>query len=100
MLNVTTDAVLSTDEDVLVPCQDLSLLHSTWQLNPLVLVGYSPRLYAYDVISGALKYLNWQHTWWTGAYGIMLTKLCMLHKKSVHIHTGAHIYIYIIYLDY
>ena len=44
------------------------------------LVGFSPRMHAHDIVSGALRYLKWQHTWWNGAYSIMLTKAAVLHK--------------------
>jgi hypothetical protein len=45
------------------------------------LVGFSPRLNGIDPVSGESIYFKWQHTWWTGAYSIMLTKAAFLHKK-------------------
>lgn len=80
ILPVSTEAVLSIDDDVIVPCEQLQFLYETWLSNPRVLVGYSPRMYAYHTDSGLLRYLNWQFTWWNGAYAIMLTKVCMLHR--------------------
>lgn len=35
---------------------------------------------AYDVISGNQRYLNWQYTWWSGVYTIMLTKAAIMHR--------------------
>lgn len=45
------------------------------------LVGFSPRLHAFNTETGAERYLKWQHTWWNGEYSIILTKVCFLHKK-------------------
>lgn len=33
------------------------------------------------------KYLRWQHTWWNGAYSIMLTKITLMHRKYLHRYT-------------
>jgi hypothetical protein len=38
-------------------------------------------MHALDPESGASRYLRWQHTWWSGKYSIMLTKVCFLHRK-------------------
>jgi hypothetical protein len=43
-------------------------------------VGFSPRQHSTDVYSGDLKYLNWQYTWWSGVYSIVLTKASLLHR--------------------
>ena len=45
-----------------------------------VLVGFSPRMVVWDVVTGAAKYLHWQHTWWTGIYSLVLTKASILHR--------------------
>ena len=45
------------------------------------LVGYSSRVHAYDSQSGLLKYQRWQHTWWSGIYSIVLTKVSFLHRN-------------------
>ena len=44
------------------------------------LVGFSPRMNAYDSITGHARYLRWQHTWWSGIYSIILTKVSFLHQ--------------------
>ena len=51
-----------------------------WLFNFSVLVGFSPRLHAFDIINGHWRYLKWQHTWWNGAYSILLTKASILHR--------------------
>lgn len=33
-----------------------------------------------DIYTGESKYLRWQHSWWNGAYSIMLTKAAYLHR--------------------
>jgi hypothetical protein len=48
------------------------------------LVGYSPRLFSFAP-AGGLRYLNWQHTWWTGAYALLLTKVCLLHRDYLQL---------------
>ena len=97
---VSTEAVLSIDDDVIVTCKSLSFAHSVWQTSRRVLVGFSPRLHGYDPETGASRYFRWQHTWWNGyctatisschtsplltlnsrLYSIVLTKACFLHR--------------------
>lgn len=77
---IETEAVLSVDDDLIIPCNTLRDNLRTWQSFDKTLVGFSPRMYAYDVYSGAIKYLKWQHTWWSGMYAIMLTKASFLHR--------------------
>jgi hypothetical protein len=45
------------------------------------LVGFSPRMNAYDPRTDSDRYLRWQHTWWNGVYSIILTKACFLHRR-------------------
>ena len=77
---IETDAVFSVDDDLIIPCATLAENLRTWRSFDETLVGFSPRMYAYDVYSGAVKYLKWQHTWWSGMYAIMLTKASFLHR--------------------
>lgn len=37
-------------------------------------------MHAYDILNGGLKYLRWQHTWWSGVYSIVLTKAAIVHR--------------------
>lgn len=34
----------------------------------------------YDILTGSQRYLNWQYTWWSGVYTIMLTKAAIMHR--------------------
>ena len=45
-----------------------------------VLVGFSPRMTVNDILTGKMRYLNWQYTWWNGIYTIMLTKAAIMHR--------------------
>lgn len=84
ILPIETDAVLSVDDDILVPCNKLTLAHQVWLANQRVLVGFAPRQHAYNPITGAMQYLRWQHTWWNGVYSIMLTKVSFFHKDYLN----------------
>lgn len=79
-VSIETEAVLSIDDDLIIPCDTLAENLHVWRSFDKTLVGFSPRIYAYDVLSGALKYLRWQHTWWSGFYSIMLTKASYIHR--------------------
>ena len=48
------------------------------------LVGFSPRMHGYDIISGAIKYNRWQHTWWSGMYTIILTKAAIMNRQYLY----------------
>lgn len=75
-----TEGVLSIDDDLIVPCGTLHTAFQVWQANKMALVGFSPRMNAFDAYSGRSRYLRWQHTWWSGLYSIMLTKVAFLHR--------------------
>ena len=95
---IHTEAVLSIDDDgipfyfivyyeacylfmaVIVSCSSLAFAFQVWSANPHALVGFSPRLHAFDPYTGLHKYLRWQHTWWNGMYSIVLTKAAFLHR--------------------
>lgn len=101
--------VLSIDDDLIIPCDDLEFALGVWStskrydidfLDPVsvdnsfsifnphsistviirALVGFSPRMHVRDMWTGALRYLRWQHTFWNGAYSIVLTKAAFFHQ--------------------
>ena len=80
ILPLETDGVLSVDDDIIIPCDSLAASFRVWQANKRALVGFSPRMNAFDTTTGHGRYLRWQHTWWSGLYSIILTKVCFLHK--------------------
>jgi hypothetical protein len=77
---ITTNAILSVDDDLVVPCNDLTQAMRVWLSNRKAMVGFSPRMTVFDVYSGKARYLRWQHTWWNGLYTLMLTKVSIFHK--------------------
>lgn len=44
------------------------------------LVGFSARMNGYDTVTSQSRYFNWQFTWWSGLYSIVLTKASLLHR--------------------
>ena len=78
--DVPTEAVLSIDDDLLVPCPVLYRSLNVWASFDKALVGYTGRMHAQHPGSGQMRYLRWQHTWWSGIYSVMLTKVAFLHR--------------------
>jgi glucuronyl/N-acetylglucosaminyl transferase EXT2 len=83
---IKTEAVLSVDDDLIIPCDVLAENLHVWRSFDKTLVGFSPRAYAYDAVTGAVKYLRWQHTWWSGVFSIMLTKASFLHRDYLRLY--------------
>jgi hypothetical protein len=79
----STEAVLSIDDDLIIPCEELARNLIVWSSFPHSLVGYSPRMHAQDATTGKMRYLRWQHTWWSGVYSIVLTKASFMHRDSL-----------------
>jgi hypothetical protein len=77
---IFTEAVLSIDDDLIIPCDILARNTHSWSSFKNALVGYSPRMHAFDAETGSSRYLRWQHTWWSGIYSIMLTKAAYMHR--------------------
>jgi hypothetical protein len=42
--------------------QGLEAAMGVWKSNKQVLVGFSPRIQSYDIVTGEIKYMRWQHT--------------------------------------
>lgn len=81
--DIPTDAVLSIDDDLILPCHLLQDTLQVWHSFDQALVGFSPRMLGFDTTTGSLRYLRWQHTWWSGLYTIMLTKLSFMHRDNL-----------------
>lgn len=84
MLEVSTDAVLSIDDDLVIPCDVLERAYMVWSSNTRALVGFSPRIATFDAVSGATVYGRWQHTWWNGLYNIVLTKAALFSSRYLY----------------
>lgn len=47
--DLTTDAIFSVDDDVIVPCRTLNFAFTVWQTAPSTMVGFVPRMHWLDV---------------------------------------------------
>eukprot|EP01035_Chromulina_nebulosa_P017028 gene17028-22534_t len=63
ILNISTQAILSIDDDLIVPCEELEKTLKVWQSNSNTIVGYSPRIHSRNIENGKALYNRWQHTW-------------------------------------
>jgi hypothetical protein len=75
-----SEAVLSVDDDLLIPCSNLRTAYHVWKSNRYACVGFAPRLHAFNPVDGSPRYLNWQYTWWNGLYSMVLTKASFIHR--------------------
>ena len=51
-INYLLKAVLSIDDDLVTPCVTLDSAVQVWMSNKNVLLGFSPRMTTYDIITG------------------------------------------------
>lgn len=116
LLPVPTPAVLSLDDDLVIPCETLDFAYSIWQAAPQSLVGFTPRLVTWDgetasgVVAGkkvteleagegagpgpgaagSYRYLSsFKHVWWHGRYNMILTKCCFLHRDFLSLYFSS-----------
>lgn len=82
-----TDAILSVDDDMLIPCDDLNLAFEVWRASPRSLVGYMPRIHLRQQ-DGKLVYRCWWRVWWHGVYSIILTKAAIMHHDFFNLYTN------------
>ena len=69
-------AVLTLDDDILIPCSLLMRGFSVW-LSEGGIVGFYPRTFT-ENSDGTRKYRGWSRVWYTGRYEMMLTKASFL----------------------
>lgn len=80
-----TNGVLSVDDDMRIPCQELHLAHEVWRGSSRSLVGFMPRLHIRG-LKGWI-YRCWWRVWWHGSYSIILTKAAFLHHDYFRMYT-------------
>ena len=68
-------AVLSIDDDLVIPCRTLSHAVSVWQSNKRVLVGFSPRMIVYDIVTGETICFQTLSGWLSGSIRMKLIRL-------------------------
>jgi len=88
-----TDAVLSIDDDVLVPCSSLETAFDIWTSAPDSMVGFVPRMHWVKPKKDPLgndqySYGGWWSVWWTGTYSMVLSKAAFIHNKYFDIYTN------------
>lgn len=90
---LTTDAIFSIDDDVLLPCSTLEFAFTVWQTAPESMVGFVPRMHWVDTKKHGSKqplyiYGGWWSVWWMGTYSMVLTKAAFFHHKYLEIYTN------------
>lgn len=81
------DGVYSTDDDILVSCEDLRLAFQGWEARPYTMVGFTPRMVTRDHITGRNEYHPRHVVQRKGVYNIILTKGCFLHRRHLELYT-------------
>ncbi|GAB5030024.1 glucuronyl n-acetylglucosaminyl transferase ext2 [Nannochloropsis oceanica] len=110
LLPVPTPAVLSLDDDLVIPCGTLDFAFSVWQAAPHSLVGFTPRLITWDAgtsataaegetegneggsgsLGGSYRYQSsFKYVWWHGRYNLILTKCCFLHREFLSLYFSS-----------
>ncbi|KAM5557203.1 glycosylinositol phosphorylceramide mannosyl transferase 1-like [Rosa sericea] len=87
---MTTDAVFSVDDDVIVSCDTLDFAFGVWQSAPSAMVGFNPRMHWIDEekSGGAnYEYGGWWSVWWMGTYSMLLPKAAFFHRKYLDLYT-------------
>jgi len=88
-LNLTTDAVLSTDDDITVSCENMELAFKVWQAHPTTMVGFHPRLHSRGLAHpDDYSYLI-NTVYQSGVYSMVLTKLAFFHRKYLDAYTNT-----------
>lgn len=80
---LATTGIFSTDDDLLISCQDLKFAFLTWQSSQLAMVGFTPRIVTYDRVAAQYSYRSWRFVRWNGVYNVVLTKCCFLHRDHL-----------------
>ena len=92
---VSTAAVVSLDDDLVIPCDTLDFAFSVWQATPQSLVGFTPRLITWEdkkidtPSKGYLYQDSFKYVWWHGRYNLILTKCCFLHRDFLPLYFSS-----------
>eukprot|EP00873_Tetraselmis_striata_P014810 jgi/Tetstr1/435074/TSEL_024043.t1 len=78
--DIETEAILSIDDDIRIPCEDLEKAFQAWRSSPRTIVGFFPRLHL-EHPDCRFSYLRTFDTLaMRRAYSIVLTKAAFLHR--------------------
>lgn len=89
--DLSTDAIFSIDDDVIVPCTSVEFAFSVWQSAPQTMVGFVPRVHWMDKSRDDIqryRYGGWWSVWWTGTYSMVLSKASFFHKKYLDLYSN------------
>lgn len=81
-----TEAIMSIDDDIYVPCSDLVKMFQAWSTRKRQLVGFFPRAFTQTKDCGHKYYLE-PGTLYRGNYGIVLSKAALLHRDYLELYT-------------
>lgn len=81
-----TEAVMSLDDDIYMPCSDLAKAFKVWKSHKRALVGFFPRLHRLDEDCEYEYYLGTK-TYVEGRYSMLLTKAALLHRDYLTLYS-------------
>lgn len=84
--NEHSDAIFNVDDDMLVPCDELTLGYNVWKGSQRSIVGFMPRVHMRGP-DNRFVYRCWWRVWWHGHYSIILTKAAFLHHDYFEMYT-------------
>lgn len=85
LLPINTDAVYSTDDDVLISCEVMTMAFKMWLNSRAPMLGFSRRLHGRDPATGHHRYLYKEHVHVRGAYSMILTKNAFMDKSLMKV---------------
>jgi hypothetical protein len=86
---LATDAILSTDDDIILSCEDMEFGFKVWQADQTAMVGFHPRLYSRGLSQPSnFRYLI-NTVQMSGLYTMVLTKLAFFHRKYLDEYTNS-----------
>ena len=85
--NEHSDAIFNVDDDMKIPCDELTLGYHVWRNSQRTLVGFMPRVHVRGPDNKYI-YRCWWRVWWHGHYSIILTKAAYLHHDFFDLYTN------------
>ncbi|GMH44242.1 hypothetical protein BSKO_12176 [Bryopsis sp. KO-2023] len=82
-----TEAVMSIDDDIYVPCSDLDKAFQAWKIRKRQLVGFFPRVHTMNA-ECKYEYSLGTSTFIQGDYSIVLSKAAILHRDYLELYSN------------
>ncbi|GMI05472.1 hypothetical protein TrVE_jg4587 [Triparma verrucosa] len=77
---LSTDFVMTLDDDIIVPCEDIEAGLKAVAVDDRNHIGFFPRLFN-DGVTGLLEYRCWFKVFWASRFSMVLTKASFLHHR-------------------